>query len=125
MIELLVMMPWRAYLAALLALAGVGLVAAGCWAASRYLGVKQSAPEWAMTYLQVFRRVVVGLALIGAGAGWYWQMPAVVAASLCIGVGELLESSFYIEMMRWGQRRGVPWLVHANLAAAAGGQRGG
>jgi hypothetical protein len=38
-------------------------------------------------------------------------MPGVFAAALCIGVGELLESSYYIEVLRWGRRHGVAWLA--------------
>jgi len=111
MTEQLLTLPWQVYVAAILALVGAGLVAAGIRAGADHLHRQQSAPEWAFTYLYVFRYVVVGLALIGAGAGWYWQVPGLAAAFLCIGVGELVESTFYIEMLRWGQRSGVPWLV--------------
>ena len=111
MIEQFLTLSWRAYPAAVLALFGAGLVAAGIRAGSAYRGRQQSGPEWALTYLYVFRRVVVGLALIGAGVGWSWQEPGLVAGCLCIGVGELLESTYYIEVLRWGQRHGVPWLV--------------
>jgi hypothetical protein len=111
MIDQLLMLPWRAYPAAVLALFGAGLVAAGVRAAADYLRRQQSGPEWALAYLIVFRRVVVGLALIGAAAGWSWQVPGLVAGCLCIGIGELLESTYYIEVLRWGQRHGVRWLV--------------
>jgi hypothetical protein len=56
-----------------------------------------SGTERALAYLYLFRRVVVGLALVGAGV-----------ACVCIGVGELLESSYYIGVLRWGQRRWAP-----------------
>ena len=62
-------------------------------------------PERALAYLYSFRRVVVGLALVGAGAAWVEQVPWLLAACVCIGVGELLESSYYIGVLRWGQRR--------------------
>ena|SRR5687768_9711371 len=113
MAEQLLMLPWRAYPIAVLVLAGAGLVAAGVWKASGDLRRQQSAPEWAFTYLYVFRRIVVGLTLVGAGAAWYWQVPEFLAACVCIGIGEFLESTYYIEVLRWGQRRGVPWLVPA------------
>jgi hypothetical protein len=111
MADQLLTLPWPAYPPAVLVLFGAGLVAAGLGAAAGYRGRHLSGPEWALAYLYVFRRVVVGLALMGAGAAWYWQLPGLLAACLCIGVGELLESTFYIEVLRWGQRRGVPWLV--------------
>ena len=111
MAEQLLTLPWRAYPAAVLVLLGAGLVAAGVRAGAGYRRRQQSGPEWALAYLYVFRRVVVGLALVGAGLAWSWQVPGLVAACLCLGVGELLESTFYIEVLRWGQRRRVPWLV--------------
>jgi hypothetical protein len=63
-------------------------------------------PERALAYLYVFRRVVVGLALVAAGVGWAGQVPWLLAAGGCIAIGELLESSYYIGVVRWGQRRG-------------------
>src|SRR5919199_3215031 len=111
MADQLLTLPWRAYPAAVLLLLGAGPVSAGVRAALGYRGRQQSGPEWALAYLSVFRRVVVGLALVGAAAGWSWQVPGLFAASLCIGVGELLESTYYIEVMRWGRRHGVAWLV--------------
>ena len=111
--ELFMTLHWRAYAAAVLMLFGAGLVAAGLRAGAGYRGRQQSGPEWALAYLYVFRRVVPGLALIGAGVAWSWQLWGLVAGCVCIGVGELLESTFYIEVLRWGQRRGVVWLVPA------------
>ena len=111
MVEQLLTLPWRAYPAAVLVLLGAGLVAAGVRAGAGCRGRQQSGPEWALAYLYVFRRVVVGLALIGAGLAWSRQEPGLLAACLCIGVGELLESTFYIEVLRWGRRHGVRWLV--------------
>jgi hypothetical protein len=111
MVEQLLTLSWRAYPIAILVLLGAGLVAAGVKAGFGYRRRQQSGPEWALAYLYVFRRVVVGLALIGAGAGWWWQVPGLAAGCLCIAVGELLESTYYIEVLRWGQRHGVAWLV--------------
>ena len=111
MVDQLLLLPWRVYPAAALALFGAGLFAAGIRAGAAYCGQRQSSPEWALAYLYVFRRVVVGLALLAAGVGWYWQAPGVVGAGLCIAVGEFLESTYYIEVMRWGQRHGVAWLA--------------
>jgi len=71
-------------------------------------GRQQGGTERALAYLYLFRRVVVGLALVGAGAAWAAQVPWLLAACVCIAVGELLESSYYIGVPRWGQRRGLP-----------------
>ena len=120
MIDQLLTLPGRVYPVAGLVLFGAGLVDAGIRAGVSYCGRQQSSPEWAFAYLYVFRRVVVGLALVGAGAGWYWQMSGVVGAGLCIAVGELLESTYYIEVMRWGRRHGVAWLVPSQPSGGRG-----
>jgi hypothetical protein len=120
MVDQLLTLPGRIYPATLLVLFGAGLVAAGIRAGAGYRGRRQTSPEWALAYLFVFRRVVVGLALGGAGAGWYWQAPGVVGAGLCIAVGELLESTYYIEVMRWGQRHGVAWLAPSRSSGGRG-----
>jgi len=65
----------------------------------------QSWPGWAMTYLLTFRRVVVGACVTAAGLGLVLDVGWLVAASVCVGIGELLESSYYIGVMRWGERR--------------------
>ena len=107
MVEVLTL-SWRAYAAAVLVLLGVGLAAAGLGAVAGGRHARPSGPEGALTYLYVFRRVVVGLALVIGGVAWAWEVPWLIAACLCVGVGELLESSYYIGVLRWGQRRGVP-----------------
>jgi hypothetical protein len=34
--------------------------------------------------------------------------PALMAAFVCVGMGELLESSYYISVLRWRQRQAGP-----------------
>ena len=101
------MWPGRLVPATAVLLVGLGLVLAGVRAA---LGQRQRRPknwpEWALVYLFAFRRVVVGLCLVGVGVGWTSQVAWLLAASVCVGLGELLESSYYIGVLRWGQRRG-------------------
>ena len=58
----------------------------------------------AFRYLFIFRRVVVSLAVVGAVLAWAYQLQALTAALVCIGIGELLESSYYISVLRWRQR---------------------
>jgi hypothetical protein len=98
--------PWRIYPAAALVVVGTALAVSGLVTvhAGRH---QRGRPELdlAYRYLLVFRQVVVGLALAAAGMGWAWHVPWLVAASLCVGAGELLESSAYIWVLRWGQRR--------------------
>lgn len=85
-----------------LMLVGVGLIVTGL----RRLAHGPSRSSWAMTYLVVFRRVVVGGCCVGAAIGLSQQVPWLLAVSVCVGIGEFIESSYYISVMRWGQRRG-------------------
>jgi hypothetical protein len=83
-------------------------------------GREWSGPEGAFVYLYLFRRVVVALALVGAGVGWVGQVPWLFAAGLCVGIGELLESSYYIAVLRWGQGRApIPRPAGAGSGAEA------
>jgi hypothetical protein len=59
-------------------------------------------PDVALTYLYAFRRVVVGLALLGAVVAWVAGAPWLLAICVCVGLGELLESSSYIAVLRRG-----------------------
>ena len=74
---------------------------------SQAISRRQDGPERALEYLYSFRLGVVGLALVGAGIAWVEQVPWLLAACVCIGVGELLECNYYIVVLRWGQRRGA------------------
>lgn len=64
-------------------------------------------PERAYAYLTAFRRLVVTAALVGAALAWSHELPWVAAALLSIGVGELLESSYYLNVLAWGERRNL------------------
>jgi hypothetical protein len=87
------------------ALLGLGLVGLGV-RALRLGDGRRSWPAWALTYLHVFRGVVVGLCLIGVAWGWSAHIGWLLAASVCIGVGELLESSYYLVVLEWGRCSG-------------------
>jgi len=115
----LLALSWRAYPAAFLAVLGAGLAAAGLRMLARNLGRRRSAPEWALVYLHVFRRVVVGLALVGVGVGWERQVGWLFAASLCIGIGEFFESSYYLWVLYWARRRGILFAPAAPARAEA------
>jgi hypothetical protein len=59
----------------------------------------------AFRYLFIFRRVVVSLAVLGAVLAWAYEFRALLAACVCVGIGELLESSYYISVLRWRERQ--------------------
>ena len=95
----LLALAWRPYPATVLMLFGAGLVGAGVHAALTG-DWRQGGPVTALVYLVSFRRAIVGLAVAGLGLGWLDQIPWLFWASLCIGLGELLESSYYIVLVR-------------------------
>ncbi len=95
---------WRVYPAAGLVLVGAGLIAAGLHGGFTGGGWRQGGPVAALAYLVVFRCLAVGLAVAGFGVAWLGHIPWLLAASVCIGLGELLETSYYIGVVRWGQR---------------------
>jgi hypothetical protein len=60
----------------------------------------------ALVYLHVFRVVVVGSCLMLVLIAWFAQIQWLLMASLCVATGELVESTYYILVLRWGQRTG-------------------
>ncbi len=97
--------PGRIYPSSALVVMGAGLIVAGLRAA---LPTHKPTgwPEWALLYLVVFRRTVVGACVAVAGVAWLSSIAWLVGLAVCVGVGELLESSYYIGVLRWGERRG-------------------
>ena len=53
-------------------------------------------PAKVLTFLMGFRTSVIGLALIGIGAGWMWDITWLLVLSLAIGGEETLESTVHI-----------------------------
>ena len=99
------MWPGRTYPAVALLVVGLALVGSGVRAALPN-PPPHDWPDWALVYLFAFRRTVVGLCVTGAGLAWLSGVSWLLAVSVCVGTGELLESSYYIGVLRWGQRRG-------------------
>jgi hypothetical protein len=107
----ILMWPGRMYPAIAVIVAGLALVLFGVRTALPRQQPRDW-PEWALVYLFAFRRTVVGLCITAAGVAWLSQLAWLLAASVCVGIGELVESSYYIGVLRWGQRRGsIPSLT--------------
>lgn len=53
-------------------------------------------PAKVLTFLMGFRMSVIGLALVGIGAGWMWDITWLLVLSLAIGGEETLESTVHI-----------------------------
>jgi hypothetical protein len=67
---------------------------------------QRSWPAWALTYLYVFRVIVVGSCLGVLAIAWFAHIQWLVMASACIAIGECVESSYYIIVLRWAERSG-------------------
>jgi hypothetical protein len=113
---------WRVYPATGLVLVGAGVVAAAVRAGLARSDWRRGGAATALAYLLLFRRLAVGLALAGVGVAWFEQVPWLLGASACIGLGELLETSFDIGVIRWGQRRAA---TAASRSAPPGRLRSG
>ncbi|MDQ3811432.1 MAG: hypothetical protein M3336_14190 [Chloroflexota bacterium] len=59
---------------------------------------------WARLYLHLFRIVVVSTCAFVAAYAWLADIGWLLAAAACIGTGELLECSYYLMVLRWGER---------------------
>jgi hypothetical protein len=60
----------------------------------------------ALTYLYMFRVIVVGSCLGVLAFAWFAHIQWLVMASACIAIGECVESSYYIIVLRWAERSG-------------------
>ena len=58
----------------------------------------------AYAYLYGFRRTIPPLAAIGGLLAWLLGWQALAAGLFCIAIGELLETSYYINVLRWAER---------------------
>lgn len=60
----------------------------------------------AYTYLFGFRKTIPPLAAVGSLLAWLLGWQALAAGLFCVSIGELLESSYYINVLRWAEQRG-------------------
>ena len=84
-----------------LLLAGVCLMAHALQSGPRHW--QPDSPSRAWTYLFTFRKFVVGMALVAAAFGLLTNVLWIVGLAALIGTGEWLESSYYLNVMRWGE----------------------
>jgi hypothetical protein len=103
MLETLVSLSWRWYLALLLMV--VGAICA-VWGAKRgwkgLLGATRGNSAQLVPFMQGFRAFAIGLALVGLGAAWAWHLPWLLVLSLAMGGGETLETSLILFALRHG-----------------------
>lgn len=87
---------WQTALQVLLMAAGPLIAARGL--VQEWDGLRRPIrdPAKVLTFLVGFRTSVIGLALIGIGAGWMWDITWLLVLSLAIGGEETLESTVHI-----------------------------
>src|SRR5687768_12335727 len=91
---------WRTYPAALAIAFGLLLSVRGAALAVGGLRLPVETPGKNLVYIRGFRLLLFGASLAVAGAGWLWQIPALVAAGLVIGFEETLETTIVASALR-------------------------
>jgi hypothetical protein len=75
--------------------------------------------DWARLYLHVFRAIVVTVCLTLAVYAWLAHVQWLLGASVCIGIGELVECSYYLMVLNWGERSHAQQRELHNLSTTA------
>ena len=60
-------------------------------------------PAKVLTWYRGFRLSIIGLALLGIGAAWLWELTWLLVLSLAIGGEETLESSIFVFALTKGK----------------------
>ncbi len=114
MFETLAHLIWRGYPATGLMLFGACLTASA-WRRCRTAWPRPLVDTMQpLLWLRGFRLAIVGLAVIGTGAAWLWQIAWLLVLSLVVVAEETLECSIAIAALRSEQR-----LVRPQTAAPA------
>ena len=101
----LVDVAWRVYPASALALVGVLYVWRGIGPGpGQRRGLFRGGAD-DLGWIGGFRSAIVGLALLGVGVAWVWQIPWLAALALGVGGVEALESSVILAGARRRRRR--------------------
>ncbi len=92
--------PWNTYLAALVLISGIAMVSWSLsWGVSKVL--KESLdPMRALALVRSTRIGLVGLSLVGIGAGWIWNIEGLLVLSIIFGCEELYETSLVIALLK-------------------------
>lgn len=98
---------WRAYPAAALIAAGLGIVVRGIWRQRRGIGLPVTRAAKGAALTRALRSVLTGFATAGIGVAWWAHLDLLLALSLVIGGEELLETSVVIAALDDAERRRV------------------
>jgi len=95
---------WPIYPIAALALVGGGLVALAVIRQVR-AHIPWSQTSRLLIWLRGFRLAIIGFALIGIAAAWFWSQPWLLVVSLGIVGEEVFETSWMISTLEHDRRR--------------------
>jgi len=96
----MVEIPWNTYLATLVLILGLAMVSWGLsWGVNKVLRESLD-PMIAQALVRSLRIELVGLSLVGIGAGWLWDIESLFVLSLIFGCEELYETSLVIALER-------------------------
>jgi hypothetical protein len=98
-------LPWRQVLAPVLTLYGLALAWRGLRGGPNGQRGLLRRQAGALGRAEGWRLFVLGLALAGVGAGWFWEVRWLIFLSLGIGYVEVQEASWVINAWRWGEGR--------------------
>jgi Ni/Fe-hydrogenase subunit HybB-like protein len=95
----MVEIPWNTYLATLVLILGLAMVSWGLsWGVNKVLRESLD-PMIAQALVRSLRIELVGLSLVGIGAGWLWDIESLLI-SLIFGCEELYETSLVIALLK-------------------------
>lgn len=86
-----------------LMIAGVPLALRGLRREWQAIALPTRTPGKALMFFRGFRMSVIGLALIGVGAGWMWGQTWLLVLSIAIGIEETIESSIDVFALTRGK----------------------
>jgi hypothetical protein len=93
-------------MAALLIVVGLVVTVVAIARERRGLAHKVTDPLNALALARAFRLAIVGLAMTGVGAGWLWEVRALVVLSIVVAAEEVLETSVVVAALGAAVRRG-------------------
>jgi hypothetical protein len=101
--ETLVTLSWRWYVA--VPLMALGATCAVWGAKQGFTGLRSAMrgdSAQLVAFMVGFRATIWGLALVGIGAAWIWQLTWLFVVSLAIGGGETVETCLILFALRHG-----------------------
>ena len=96
---------WRLVPAALLMALGVAVALYGVARRAGDLSRPVTDPAKALAMARALRVVILGLAMAAIGAGWLWQIHALVVVAVVIACEETWETSVVVEALQTARAR--------------------